>query len=159
MEPCGVKCTTVYTGPVSWWELVWCLEQTVRWSGLLHLHSTDKKKNEAQDEWEKSPVLFYSSLINAWTLSCGFLLWSHNTLFLKNEVFPSSAGNEAKRWLCLSSLQCDAVSVLEKEHDYRDEHLDFIQSHLRRFCLQCILWALCGAWVTGFLPNGASSKR
>ncbi|KAL6030741.1 hypothetical protein STEG23_013534, partial [Scotinomys teguina] len=32
--------------------------------------------------------------------------------------------------------KCDAVSTLEKEHDYRDEHLDFIQSHLRRFCLQ-----------------------
>ncbi|XP_023565030.1 cytoplasmic dynein 1 light intermediate chain 2 isoform X2 [Octodon degus] len=28
--------------------------------------------------------------------------------------------------------KCDAVSILEKEHDYRDEHLDFIQSHLRR---------------------------
>lgn len=38
---------------------------------------------------------------------------------------------------CLS--QCDAVSVLEKEHDYREEHFDFIQSHIRRFCLQCIL--------------------
>lgn len=46
-------------------------------------------------------------------------------------------------FLFLSSLQCDAVSVLEKEHDYRDEHFDFIQSHLRRFCLQCILGALC----------------
>ncbi|KAH0503693.1 Cytoplasmic dynein 1 light intermediate chain 2 [Microtus ochrogaster] len=32
--------------------------------------------------------------------------------------------------------KCDAVSILEKEHDYRDEHFDFIQSHLRRFCLQ-----------------------
>ncbi|XP_045149842.1 cytoplasmic dynein 1 light intermediate chain 2 [Echinops telfairi] len=32
--------------------------------------------------------------------------------------------------------KCDAVSALEKEHDYRDEHFDFIQSHLRRFCLQ-----------------------
>ncbi|XP_040838518.1 cytoplasmic dynein 1 light intermediate chain 2 isoform X3 [Ochotona curzoniae] len=32
--------------------------------------------------------------------------------------------------------KCDAMSVLEKEHDYKDEHLDFIQSHLRRFCLQ-----------------------
>lgn len=41
---------------------------------------------------------------------------------------------------CLS--QCDAVSVLEKEHDYKEEHFDFIQSHIRRFCLQCILfWA------------------
>uniref|UniRef100_A0A8D3DRB1 Dynein light intermediate chain n=1 Tax=Scophthalmus maximus TaxID=52904 RepID=A0A8D3DRB1_SCOMX len=33
-------------------------------------------------------------------------------------------------------LVCDAISTLEKEHDYRDEHLDFIQSHIRNFCLQ-----------------------
>ncbi|TRY69775.1 hypothetical protein DNTS_006005 [Danionella cerebrum] len=32
--------------------------------------------------------------------------------------------------------KCDAVSVLEKEHDYKEEHFDFIQSHIRRFCLQ-----------------------
>ncbi|XP_062385009.1 cytoplasmic dynein 1 light intermediate chain 1 isoform X1 [Sardina pilchardus] len=32
--------------------------------------------------------------------------------------------------------KCDAISTLEKEHDYRDEHLDFIQSHIRRFCLE-----------------------
>ncbi|XP_070759715.1 cytoplasmic dynein 1 light intermediate chain 2 isoform X3 [Enoplosus armatus] len=31
--------------------------------------------------------------------------------------------------------KCDAVSVLEKEHDYREEHFDFIQSHIRQFCL------------------------
>uniref|UniRef100_A0A8C6FTK6 Dynein light intermediate chain n=1 Tax=Moschus moschiferus TaxID=68415 RepID=A0A8C6FTK6_MOSMO len=32
--------------------------------------------------------------------------------------------------------KCDAIGVLEKEHDYRDEHFDFIQSHIRKFCLQ-----------------------
>ncbi|XP_075694749.1 cytoplasmic dynein 1 light intermediate chain 2 isoform X2 [Rhinoderma darwinii] len=32
--------------------------------------------------------------------------------------------------------KCDAVSVLEKEHDYKDVYFDFIQSHIRRFCLQ-----------------------
>ncbi|MEE6520286.1 hypothetical protein FKM82_018129 [Ascaphus truei] len=32
--------------------------------------------------------------------------------------------------------KCDAISILEKEHDYKDEHFDFIQSHIRRFCLQ-----------------------
>ncbi|XP_061738747.1 cytoplasmic dynein 1 light intermediate chain 1 [Nerophis ophidion] len=32
--------------------------------------------------------------------------------------------------------KCDAISTLEKEHDYRDEHLDFIQSYIRQFCLQ-----------------------
>lgn len=32
--------------------------------------------------------------------------------------------------------KCDAISILEKEHDYTDEHFDFIQSHIRKFCLQ-----------------------
>ncbi|XP_043937523.1 cytoplasmic dynein 1 light intermediate chain 2 [Protopterus annectens] len=32
--------------------------------------------------------------------------------------------------------KCDGMSILEKEHDYREEHFDFIQSHIRRFCLQ-----------------------
>nr|XP_061796296.1 cytoplasmic dynein 1 light intermediate chain 2-like isoform X3 [Nerophis lumbriciformis] len=32
--------------------------------------------------------------------------------------------------------KCDSVSVLEKEHDYKEEHFDFIQSHIRQFCLQ-----------------------
>ncbi|CAL8350784.1 unnamed protein product [Merluccius merluccius] len=31
--------------------------------------------------------------------------------------------------------KCDAVGVLEKESDYREEHFDFLQSHIRRFCL------------------------
>ncbi|KAB0396667.1 hypothetical protein E2I00_008635, partial [Balaenoptera physalus] len=36
--------------------------------------------------------------------------------------------------------KCDAISVLEKEHDYRDEHFDFIQSHIRKFCLHPAGW-------------------
>lgn len=43
--------------------------------------------------------------------------------------------------------QCDAISTLEKEHDYRDEHLDFIQCHIRRFCLQCI-FSIVGLFPT-----------
>ncbi|KAF5269240.1 hypothetical protein FQR65_LT02541 [Abscondita terminalis] len=30
----------------------------------------------------------------------------------------------------------DYIQNLEKEHDYKDEHLDFMQQHIRRFCLQ-----------------------
>ncbi|BES88603.1 dynein light intermediate chain [Nesidiocoris tenuis] len=30
----------------------------------------------------------------------------------------------------------DYMSTLEKENDYRDEHFDFIQQYVRRFCLQ-----------------------
>lgn len=43
-------------------------------------------------------------------------------------------------------LQSDAISTLEKEHDYREEHFDFIQQHIRKFCLNCILsvhWICC----------------
>ncbi|XP_064168670.1 cytoplasmic dynein 1 light intermediate chain 2-like isoform X1 [Anguilla rostrata] len=32
--------------------------------------------------------------------------------------------------------KCDAVSTLEKEQDYKEEHFDFIQYHIRRFGLQ-----------------------
>ncbi|XP_052365135.1 cytoplasmic dynein 1 light intermediate chain 1-like isoform X2 [Oncorhynchus keta] len=49
-------------------------------------------------------------------------------------------------WWCVQSilfpslhfphLQCDMFLSLEKEHDYREEHFDFIQSHIRHFCLQ-----------------------
>ncbi|MGH0150751.1 UNVERIFIED_CONTAM: hypothetical protein FKN15_018487 [Acipenser sinensis] len=48
--------------------------------------------------------------------------------------------------------KCDAVSVLEKEHDYREEHFDFIQSHIRRFCLQCILFTF-PKWPLDYTAN------
>uniref|UniRef100_A0A6Q2XUZ0 Dynein light intermediate chain n=1 Tax=Esox lucius TaxID=8010 RepID=A0A6Q2XUZ0_ESOLU len=32
--------------------------------------------------------------------------------------------------------KCDTFGSLEKDHDYREEHFDFIQSHIRHFCLQ-----------------------
>ncbi|KAG7473586.1 hypothetical protein MATL_G00097460 [Megalops atlanticus] len=32
--------------------------------------------------------------------------------------------------------KCDAISALERDHDYREEHFDFIQFHIRQFCLQ-----------------------
>ena len=35
-------------------------------------------------------------------------------------------------------FQADAISTLEKENDYREEHFDFIQMHVRNFCLHCI---------------------
>ncbi|POI23817.1 hypothetical protein CIB84_012433, partial [Bambusicola thoracicus] len=34
------------------------------------------------------------------------------------------------------ATKCDTVSALEKQHGYREEHFVFIQSHVRRFCLQ-----------------------
>ena len=33
-------------------------------------------------------------------------------------------------------MQTDYISTLEKDYDYKEEHFDFIQQHLRKFCLQ-----------------------
>jgi hypothetical protein len=29
------------------------------------------------------------------------------------------------------------MPVLEKENDYKDEYFDFMQHHIRKFCLEC----------------------
>lgn len=31
------------------------------------------------------------------------------------------------------------MSSLEKDYDFKEEHFDFIQSHIRKFCLHCKL--------------------
>uniref|UniRef100_A0A914VZU8 Dynein light intermediate chain n=1 Tax=Plectus sambesii TaxID=2011161 RepID=A0A914VZU8_9BILA len=31
--------------------------------------------------------------------------------------------------------KCDAMATLEKEYDFKEEHFDFIQQHIRKFCL------------------------
>lgn len=33
-------------------------------------------------------------------------------------------------------MQTDYIGVLERENDYKDEHFDFIQHHIRQVCLQ-----------------------
>ena len=35
--------------------------------------------------------------------------------------------------------QTDSMLALEKEDDYKNEHFDFIQQQIRKFCLKCIL--------------------
>uniref|UniRef100_A0A8C7ZZG5 Dynein light intermediate chain n=1 Tax=Oryzias sinensis TaxID=183150 RepID=A0A8C7ZZG5_9TELE len=48
--------------------------------------------------------------------------------------------------------KCDAISTLEKEHDYRDEHLDFIQSHIRQ-----LLWLYVPLSSTS--PSGWDNEK
>jgi hypothetical protein len=31
------------------------------------------------------------------------------------------------------------MPTLEKENDYKDEQFDFMQYHLRKFCLECMI--------------------
>ena len=37
--------------------------------------------------------------------------------------------------VCVTKVDC--INQLEKDFDFKEEHWDFIQMHLRRFCLQC----------------------
>ena len=41
------------------------------------------------------------------------------------------------------TIQSDSISILDKENEYRIEHFDFIQYHVRRFCLDCKCFFLC----------------
>lgn len=132
---CAVHSHVQWACFLMWPRLI--LRTTVRWPGLLHHNFID------QDEREKCPVAFQSFLINAWTFAYGFLLETVILYFWRRCRSHLQKSEMQKGNFFLSSLQCDAVSVLEKEHDYREEHFDFIQSHLRRFCLQCILGVLC----------------
>lgn len=69
-----------------------------------------------------------------------------------NPLHPSPAGPTEEENVLLplpeNTLNCnlgipvvvvvtktDGITVLEKEHDYKEEHFDFIQQHLRKFCL------------------------
>jgi dynein light intermediate chain 1 len=35
------------------------------------------------------------------------------------------------------ATKSDCISILDKEMEYRIEHFDFIQYHIRKFCLEC----------------------
>lgn len=39
--------------------------------------------------------------------------------------------------IVVAITKTDYMSTLEKEHDYKEEHFDFIQQYIRKFCLQC----------------------
>ncbi|XP_066927107.1 cytoplasmic dynein 1 light intermediate chain 1-like [Clytia hemisphaerica] len=39
--------------------------------------------------------------------------------------------------IVVAVTKTDNMSSLEQEHDYREEHFDFIQKNLRKFCLKC----------------------
>ncbi|CAG5135289.1 unnamed protein product [Candidula unifasciata] len=68
-----------------------------------------------------------------------------------NPLHPPASGSEEESHLPLGELtlsrnlgipivvvvtKSDEISMLEKEHDFKDEHFDFIQQHIRRFCLK-----------------------
>uniref|UniRef100_S4R620 Dynein light intermediate chain n=1 Tax=Petromyzon marinus TaxID=7757 RepID=S4R620_PETMA len=113
-----------------------------KWSGVLrrHLDSLKIPVDERRDmdnklvrefqsyvepETEESSPLRKSGSGDEEADECVVLPLGENT-FTHNLGVPVIV-------VCTKS---DAVSTLEKEYDYREEHFDFIQSHVRRFCLR-----------------------
>lgn len=39
--------------------------------------------------------------------------------------------------IVVAVAKTDYMSTLEKEYDYKEEHFDFIQQAIRKFCLNC----------------------
>ena len=54
---------------------------------------------------------------------------------------------------CVTLLQSDAISTLEKEMDYKEERFDFIQQHVRKICLNCILSTFFSPSLDVYLYN------
>ena len=63
---------------------------------------------------------------------------SHVSLPLDDSVLSHNLGLP----LIVVGTKSDAFPHLEKEHGYKEEHYDFIQQNIRKFCLKCILFVI-----------------
>ncbi|KAK6185039.1 hypothetical protein SNE40_007361 [Patella caerulea] len=126
------------------------MESVKRWSGILREH-IDRLKipPETMQEYEQSLIRFfqeYTEPEEGQTSSQAPPRGDANPL---HPTAPTTEGEE-KVLLPLGEntlsqnlgipvvvviTKSDGISTLEKEHDYKDEHFDFIQQYIRKFCL------------------------
>src|SRR5699024_8436704 len=52
---------------------------------------------------------------------------------LPSDVLTNNLGLD----IVVAITKTDHMSVLEKDFDYKEEHFDFIQQAIRKFCLKC----------------------
>ncbi|XP_041376255.1 cytoplasmic dynein 1 light intermediate chain 2-like isoform X2 [Gigantopelta aegis] len=126
------------------------LESLEKWVTILRDH-LDRLKIPPQDrqEYEQSLVRF----IQEYTEPEEGQPTSHSAHRGEmNPLHPTTSGSDEERALLplgetiLSQnlgipiivviTKSDAISSLEREHDYKEEHFDFIQQHVRKFCLK-----------------------
>lgn len=55
---------------------------------------------------------------------------------LPDDVLSTNLGLD----IVVAITKTDFMSSLEKEFDYKEEHFDFIQQAIRKFCLRCKYW-------------------
>ncbi|KAK3085233.1 hypothetical protein FSP39_000334 [Pinctada imbricata] len=126
------------------------MESLQRWSACLQDHiSRLKIPPEEMREYEESMVRFFQEYTEPDESHTASSAHSRRDV---NPLHPSASHTEGDKVLLplgentltqnlgipiiVVLTKCDAISTLEKEHDYKEEHFDFIQQHVRKFCLQ-----------------------
>ncbi|XP_048754937.1 cytoplasmic dynein 1 light intermediate chain 2-like isoform X3 [Ostrea edulis] len=126
------------------------MESLNKWASYLQEHIDRLKlKPEDRREYEESLVRFFQEYTEPDENSSGSQVPSHRRDV--NPLHPTASHTEEDKVLrplgedTLSQnlgipivvviTKSDAISSLEKQHDFKEEHFDFIQQHIRKFCL------------------------
>ncbi|KAI8790093.1 cytoplasmic dynein 1 light intermediate chain 2-like isoform X1 [Biomphalaria glabrata] len=128
----------------------WALLETLtKWADVLRDH-VDKLRIPADklQEYEQSLIRVYQAYTEP---GDGPIATQGPPRGDINPLHPPPSGSEEESVLPLGELtlsknlgipivvvvtKSDTISMLEKDFDYKDEHLDFIQQHIRKFCLK-----------------------
>ncbi|CAG7824637.1 unnamed protein product [Allacma fusca] len=122
------------------------IDQLQFWAGLLHDHvdslklSPDRVK-ELREKCVKR-WLDYVEPGDELDLASGkqnnMNLSSRNSRNFDEEPIlpPNTLVRNTGLDIVVVVTKTDYINTLEREHDYRDEHFDFIQYHVRQFCIQ-----------------------
>jgi len=116
------------------------LDQLQNWATVLHDHIDSLKipPEELQEYKQKMVRKWQDYVEQGDELDIEMRRTSRNLedeadhLPLSESVLTKNLGLD----VVVVITKTDYMSTLEKEHDYRDEHFDFIQQWVRRFCLQ-----------------------
>ncbi|XP_052231660.1 cytoplasmic dynein 1 light intermediate chain 2-like isoform X2 [Dreissena polymorpha] len=126
------------------------LDSLEKWASILR-HNIDRLRISPEDrrEYEQSLVQYYQEYVEPDETS------GSSQTSLRRDANPlhpppPNTQDEDKVVLPLGEnilaqnlgipivvliTKADSISTLEKEHDYKEEHFDFIQMHIRNFCL------------------------
>ncbi|EEB13641.1 Cytoplasmic dynein 1 light intermediate chain, putative [Pediculus humanus corporis] len=111
------------------------MDQLEMWSDKLHKHlkslnidpDVEKEcRQKCAKKWQE-----YSEAAEEGPKRASKALDEEDLLPLPDNVLTTNYGVD----IIVCITKTDYMSMLEKEYDYREEHFDFIQYHLRNFCM------------------------
>ncbi|ESO81920.1 hypothetical protein LOTGIDRAFT_223679 [Lottia gigantea] len=127
------------------------MESLNKWAGILREH-IDRLKipPETMQEYEQSLIRFFQEYTEPEEGQSSNHAPPRGDSNPLHPTAPTTEGEGDKVLLPLGEktlsqnlgipvvlviTKSDAISTLEKEHDYKDEHFDFIQQYIRKFCI------------------------